>query len=53
MANIPEQYTQEAQDKRDRLKKLEGQSPKSRTGWSFADIPDDRWPFKPKDKKKA
>ena len=31
MANLPEQYTQEAQDKRDRDKKLTG--PKSRHGW--------------------
>jgi hypothetical protein len=44
MANIPDRYTQEAQDERDMRKKLE--APKSRWSWSYSDIPDEDWPFK-------
>jgi hypothetical protein len=46
LANIPEKYTQEAQDKRDRKRRLSG--PKSRGNWGYGDIPSDRWPFKEK-----
>ena len=51
MANIPYKYTQEAQDERDLRAKRANCGPKSRWGWSYSDIPDDRWPFG-KDKNK-
>ena len=50
MSNLPEKYSQEAQDKRDLAAKLEGQSPKSRLGWSYAHISDKDWPFRKKKK---
>jgi len=34
------------------FKKVSQGGPKSRVSWGFADIPDDRWPFKKKTKSK-
>ena len=40
MANLPYRYSQEAQDERDW--KTE-RNPKSRVGWSYSVISEDRW----------
>ena len=40
MANLPYRYSQEAQDERDW--KAE-RNPKSRVGWSYSDISEERW----------